>query len=194
MIYTRPHIEQAIANGSIVIKGYKPENLGTNSLDLTLGNEFWQVHWDSGEPYFIFDKYELGEEVEIPNNGTLLAWSNELVWSGDGIVASLRNRSSTRRLGVSVCMCAGLGDVGFGGNWVVELSGHVGGANEPCPYLTVGEPFCQLVFEQAMPMNGDSHYSGQYGAMVKPSPIMMLPKRYRSEKYTFGYDWTREKQ
>lgn len=218
-ILTRKKIKELMASGLIKIGNFEPANLGTNSYDLTLGNDFWLVKWKPidklswlksilqrfgyfkgkklHKPTFQYIHYEDGESVPICNGNTLLARPKELVGTGDGIVVKMKGKSTTRRTGMTVCDDAGLGDLLFGfdnvgGVWVSEVTGHVGAWWQPYPYLTVGMPYCQLVFEEAT--EDDSTYTGQYGGdwgNQNIPPHMMLPKIYRSEKYTVGYDWSR---
>ncbi len=60
MILTDHTITAEINNGNIVVEPFIPENLGTNSIDLTLSNTFTmngnnETHWivTDGNNYFL---------------------------------------------------------------------------------------------------------------------------------------------
>lgn len=161
----------------IVIDPLNESQLKANSYDLRLWNWFWWAGMDSaGErayygPIYIQD----GERVHIPNGGTILAATIEVVTTAFGIVGKIKSKSSTRRHMISVVTDAGLGDDGYNARWTLELSGH--SCSGPYyPYLEVGEPVCQIYFDE-LRTPSSSGYQGQYNN--DDWPLAMLPVKDR---------------
>lgn len=178
-------ILKEMERGNIKIDPFKPEHLGTNSYDLTLGRWIYLVYRLPAHPQFYPNDATVyygpverlpGTPVVVPHNGTLLAMSGERIATGPGLVGLIRNRSTTRREGVSVAMDAGLGDVGYGWPngtyWTFELSAHLGSSDT---VLTAGERICQIHFERVE--DATITYTGQYAA--DDWPLCMVPKRGR---------------
>lgn len=134
-------ITNALKSGDIVITPFNPENLGSNSYDVTLAGTM-AVYTDSvflnndGTPC----KYPLkATEIdakkdnqlayfEIPDKGLILhpnilylAVTNEYTESPI-YHPRFEGLSSVARLGISVHQTAGYGDVGFCGHWTLEIS------------------------------------------------------------------------
>src|SRR5260221_14631163 len=67
------------------------------------------------------------------------------------------SRSTVARSGLSVCRCAGVGDVGYISRWTMEISNHT----QTTIWVPVGFRICQLTFEYV----GETlkEYHGKYG-------------------------------
>jgi len=126
MIATDATILKEIKNGNIVILPLNPANIGTNSVDLTLSNELLVYEndlLDSRKP-------NATEKIIIPESGFILekgrsylASTNE--WTETkNYVPIIEGKSSLARLFLAVHITAGFGDVGFKGNWTLELVPH----------------------------------------------------------------------
>ena len=123
MILTDHTITAEINNGNIVVDPFIPENLGTNSIDLTLYNTLI-LYTDS-----ILDvrKKNLSAPMIIPPEGLIL--QPNVIYLASTVeytetlrhVPILQGKSSLGRLGLFVHVTAGLGDVGFKGHWTLEL-------------------------------------------------------------------------
>jgi dCTP deaminase len=168
-------ILKAMDKGLIHIDPFNPNHLGPNSYDVCLGNWFYDVLWNQDGPNFMGPTWvNDGEKVWIPVGGTLLGMTKEVVGTHKRIVAQMHSRSSTMRSGISVCMDAGLGDVGYDNHWTVELSAHVTGLYSP--FLIVGERFAQFSFQDTV-SDVMKEYSGQY--VKNKWPACMVPKKWR---------------
>ena len=123
MILTDHTITAEINNGNIVVEPFIPENLGTNSIDLTLSNTLI-LYTDS-----VLDvrKKNLSAPMIIPAEGLILQPNVIYLASTVEYTETLRHvpviqgKSSLGRLGLFVHVTAGFGDVGFKGHWTLEL-------------------------------------------------------------------------
>ncbi len=123
MILTDHTITAEINNGNIVVEPFIPENLGTNSIDLTLSNTL-VLYTES-----VLDtrKKNLSVPVIIPPEGIILQPGIVYLASTVEYTETLRHvpvlmgKSSLARLGLFIHVCAGFGDVGFRGHWTLEL-------------------------------------------------------------------------
>lgn len=179
MLSSRDIIEEH-NNGNIIIEPFDINSLNINSYDVRLGNWFVHVTWNDGELQYGPPIYrEDGETISIPVGGTLLGMTKEFVGTQLNIVAELRAKSSTRRMGITVCDDAGFGDVGYKSKWTCEFTGHIFQTTLPHdhrPVLTVGERFAQMVFffTDTPPLK---EYEGQYNS--NDWPANMIPTKYR---------------
>jgi len=170
--------------GLIFIENFSKDQLGPNSYDVRLGNYFSHVSWFYDEPKFSEPMFfKDGSLVHIPNGGTLLGMTKERIGSRFCVVPEIKARSSTRRSGISICMDAGFGDIGYYDfNWTVELSGHTEKYKfsdvHSDPGLVVGERFAQIFFVLSTPTLHPYH--GQYNQNDWPNN--MIPKKYRNSK------------
>jgi dCTP deaminase len=73
----------------------------------------------------------------------ILAHCHEFVGVHPPGTTRMHARSSTGRVGLTVCKCAGLGDPGYINRWTMEMSND----NEEAIIIPVGERIAQLVFE-----------------------------------------------
>jgi dCTP deaminase len=157
MILSGLEIVKQIALGNISIQPFNASQVNPNSYNLTLDN-YLLVYKDG-----IIDsrKKELETyRIDIPETGVLLE-PNKLYlgktveWTESNcFVPRIEGRSSLGRIGFESHICAGFGDVGFKGNWTLEIR-----VTQPTiiyPYMQV----CQITFEE---VKGDfESYNGKY--------------------------------
>lgn len=124
MILSDKSILEEIEKGTIKVVPFSRESLGSNSYDVHLGKTlalYKDAELDA-------KKHNLIEYVEIPEEGILLL--PEKFYLGvtaeytetHAHVPFLEGKSSTGRLGINIHATAGKGDVGFCGNWTLEIS------------------------------------------------------------------------
>mgnify|MGYP001031468713 CR=1 FL=1 len=108
----------------IIITPYNEKQLNPNSYNLTLNKNLICYN----KRLLRVDEYNPYHSFEIPPEGlklkpgwVYLARTNE--WTEThNLVPMLEGRSSIGRLGLSIHVTAGFGDVGFAGYWTLELS------------------------------------------------------------------------
>lgn len=123
MILTGAEIKKRVLERSIVITEYNEAHVGPNSYDVTLSPDL-QVYT---EPVLDVCKPNPTQKFTIPDTGYILkpgeiyiAHTNEHTESL-GLVPVMHGKSSLGRLGLEAHICAGFGDVGFRGQWTLEL-------------------------------------------------------------------------
>ena len=124
MILSDSRILEEIDKGTIKIEPYNRDCLGSNSYDVHLGK------WLATYREHILDakKHNEIEYFEIPDDGFVLY--PHIFYLGvtaeytetHAHVPFLEGKSSTGRLGIDIHATAGKGDVGFCGNWTLEIS------------------------------------------------------------------------
>lgn len=123
MILSGLEIEKEIAKGNVVIDPFDRARLNPNSYNLRLHDEL--LVYD--EPALDMKKQNAFHSIKIPEQGYLLRPGR--VYLGRTLeytetrtlVPMLEGRSSVGRLGLSIHITAGFGDVGFCGFWTLEL-------------------------------------------------------------------------
>lgn len=115
----------AVAGGAIVVDPFDPKCLGTNSYDVHLAPTLC-VYADRETPLDVRVP-RATRDLVIPDSGLVLepgelylASTVEYTESHEH-VPMLNGRSSLGRLGLSIHVTAGTGDVGFCGHWTMEL-------------------------------------------------------------------------
>lgn len=138
MILSAKQIHEDVLSGKIHISPFNIEHLGPNSYDITLGNQLLVYRQYREFPanggiykyHNLLDSKSPNETVEllIPESGRVLepgtlylGITNEEAGS-DYYVPMLEGRSSLARLGVSIHVTAGFGDVGFKSRWTLEIT------------------------------------------------------------------------
>ena len=112
---------------------------------------------------------------------TILGHTNEFIGGKNHVTTMMKARSSLGRSFISVCKCAGWGDVGYTNRWTMEIQ------NTSTRYyipLVVGRRIAQIVFFETGPIQEKSYFvegkyqSGTTLAELKKSwkPQMMLPR------------------
>ena len=164
MILSDIRILEEIGKGTIKIEPYDRECLGSNSYDVHLGYtlaKYVDAELDA-------KKHNKIESFEIPDEGFLLLPHEFYLGvtleytETHAHVPFLEGKSSTGRLGIDIHATAGKGDVGFCGNWTLEIS-----VKQPVR-IYKGMPIGQLIY---FPVDGEievkynqkknAEYSGQ---------------------------------
>lgn len=164
MILSDKRILQEMEKGTIRISPYQPDCLGSNSYDVHLSK--WLATYD--DEVLDARKHNTITHFEIPEEGIVLEPHKFYL----GVTAEytethahvpfLEGKSSTGRLGIDIHATAGKGDVGFCGNWTLEIS-----VKQPVRVYP-GMPIGQLIYfpvdgEVNVKYNkkGSAKYSGQ---------------------------------
>jgi dCTP deaminase len=178
-------IIEEMQKGNIVIEPFNQHCLGTNSYDCILGEWYYEENEDNLE-MFVDDPWDVSmfwngpleakwndakQAAYIPvlPGRTILAHTREIVGGKNGYLAKMHSKSTTARLGLSVCRCAGIGDVGYISRWTLEISNHT----QTIIWLPIGMKICQFIFEEVGETLKD--YRGNYGQGIW-TPQDMLPK------------------
>lgn len=114
---------------------------------------------------------------------TILAHTQEFIGGREHVTTMMKARSSLGRSFISVCKCAGWGDVGYVNRWTMEIS------NVSTRYyipLVVGRRIAQIVFFETGPiLSTDYGKKGKYqseGTLAQIqkewTPLLMLPRLY----------------
>lgn len=136
-------IIEEVKKGKIVIEPFHEENVGPNSIDVTLSNKLltyvkcgvkWNGYHNVIKPSFsTLDFVDMAKdnevyEIEIPEDGLIitpgilyLGSTNEKAGS-DFFVPMIEGRSSMARLGLQIHVSAGFGDINFKSNWTLEIT------------------------------------------------------------------------
>lgn len=123
MILTGKEIERRLGN-DIIIEPYVADQLNPNSYNLRLHNELLIYKGD------VLDSKENNETetLVIPEEGLVLEpgqlyLARTLEYTEtQGLVPMILGRSSVGRLGITVHITSGFGDVGFCGYWTLQLT------------------------------------------------------------------------
>ncbi len=179
MILSGLEIEKEIAKGNIVITPYNRGFLNPNSYNLRLHDEL--LIYD--EPALDMKKPNSYRMIKIPESGYLLRPGR--VYLGrtleytetKTLVPMLEGRSSVGRLGLSIHITAGFGDVGFSGFWTLEL--HCIEPIRIYPFVEI----CQIYYHT---IEGEyvSYKSGKYqnNTGVQPSMMYLDFEKQKDEK------------
>ena len=178
MILSDSRILEEMEKGTIVVTPYNRDCLGSNSYDVHLGKYlalYTNTELDA-------KKHNTIEYFEIPDEGIVLEPSKFYLGvtleytETHAHVPFLEGKSSTGRLGIDIHATAGKGDVGFCGNWTLEIS-----CKQPVRVYK-GMPIGQLIY---FPVDGEievkynqksnAKYSGQPN---KPIESMMWKNKF----------------
>ena len=149
MILTDQTIIEKINNNEIIIEPTpKPEQIQPSSIDLRLGNEYWQMikQEETLDPRNNEPKYNpiQANAIVIPPNEFVLGATKEWIEIPANYCARIEGRSSIGRLGLTVHVTAGFIDAGFKGNIVLEIKN----LSPNSILLYEGMRVCQIVFEE----------------------------------------------
>ena len=178
MILSDKRILEEIEKGTIKIEPYNRADLGSNSYDVHLGKNL--ATYDSEE--LDAKKHNTISHFDIPDEGFVLQPNvlylgvTEEYTETHAHVPFLEGKSSTGRLGIDIHATAGKGDVGFCGNWTLEIS-----VKQPVR-VYYGMPIGQLIYfpvdgeiEVKYNQKGNAKYSGQPN---RPVESMMWKNKF----------------
>ena len=165
MILSDTRILEEIEKGTIKIEPYTRDCLGSNSYDVHLG----KVLANYKEAVLDAKKHNEIDFFEIPEEGYVL--HPHVFYLGvtaeytetHAHVPFFEGKSSTGRLGIDIHATAGKGDVGFCGNWTLEIS-----VKQPVR-VYAGMPVGQLIY---FPVDGEIEikYNQKKGAKYSGQP------------------------
>lgn len=123
MILTGPEITEECTAGRIVIEPFIPEHVNPNSYNFRLG-----------ETLRVYDEFPLDpkrpnkyREIQIPPEGFVLQphclylGATCEIMGSKNYAPTFAARSSVARLGLFINLSASLGDIGFIGQWTLQL-------------------------------------------------------------------------
>jgi len=184
MLLSNKRIKEELANGNIVIDPFDERHLGTNSYDCRLGNWYYRATQD--QTFMLEDHDDIAKmwgnplcaykHIIVNPGETVLAHTVETIGGKNGFLAKMHARSTTARWGLSVCKCAGVGDVGYISAWTMEISNFT----QNVLIIPVGYRICQMVFEYVGETINEYHttsHSGNYGRDWTPQD--MLPQNLK---------------
>ncbi len=191
MLLSDRRILEEMERSNIVIDPFDPQQLGTNSYDVRLGEWYFEpnrnllvVDFTREEDTRAFwgEPQQAGDGViAIRPGDTILCHTQEVVGGTNGFTTSMRARSSIGRSCLSVCKCAGVGDVGYIARWTMEITNH----SHATVVLPVGLRVAQILFYEVGVTR--KTYAGKYGQESTPwSPLDMLPKLYKDRDVLSG--------
>ncbi|HYB78072.1 MAG TPA: dCTP deaminase [Thermoplasmata archaeon] len=124
MILSDVAIRDALKDGRIVIRPFRPECLGTNSYDVHLG-PYLAVYEDAAldaRRENRVKEFRIPQEGYVLIPGQLYLGVTEEYTETHGYVPFLEGKSSVGRLGIDIHSTAGKGDEGFCNYWTLEMS------------------------------------------------------------------------
>lgn len=165
MILSDKRILEEMEKGTIKIEPYQADCLGSNSYDVHLG-KYLATYVDAE---LDARRHNTITHFEIPPEGIVLL--PHVLYLGvtqeytetHAHVPFLEGKSSTGRLGIDIHATAGKGDVGFCGNWTLEISVKI-----PVR-VYAGMPIGQLIY---FPVDGEVavKYNRKQGAKYSGQP------------------------
>jgi dCTP deaminase len=178
MILSDKRILEEIDKGTIKVVPYDRACLGSNSYDVHLG-KYLAKYTDAildAKKHNTIEHFEIGPEgFVLQPSEFYLGVTHEYTETHEH-VPFLEGKSSTGRLGIDIHATAGKGDVGFCGNWTLEIS-----VKQPVR-IYAGMPIGQLIY---FPVDGEievkynakknAKYSGQPN---KPVESMMWKNEF----------------
>lgn len=160
MILTGNAIEQARADGSVVLDPFETDALNPNSYNFRLGETLIVISHQ-------VDARENRSQIDIPRTGVVLqprrlylASTLETIGSSKYAMTIL-GRSSLGRLGLFLNITADLGHVGTANRWTLELS--VVQPLRVYPRMRIG----QVAFWSTA--GPQKQYQGRYSAQISPA-------------------------
>jgi dCTP deaminase len=168
-------IENAINANEIVIKPYDRSLIGSNSIDLRLGNRFI-TYFKSDKIIDPYNAESIGSDVKetfdaktmIINPGDfILARTLEYIKLPSFYAARVEGKSSLARIGLTIHQTGGWIDSGFGGTITLEI----GNVNRRPILMHVNMPICQLAIFLTNPPSVpyDKKISAKYNGQIDPT-------------------------
>lgn len=121
--------------------------------------------------------------ILIAPGETILAHTIEYIGGKNGtkdlsaVTTEMRARSSIGRIGISVCKCAGWGDIGYVNRWTMEITNF---SNVIIP-LPVGVRIAQIIFHETVTVPDIDKYSDKGGKYQTSNDLKSLIKNWKPE-------------
>ena len=184
MLLSSTAIKRHLKKGNIIISPFREKNLGNCSYDLTLGKFYYrEKHPDENraiynmysqeDVYRVWGKnYETAKPLKKLIKGinandlviwlapgeTILGHTEEFIGGKDVVTTMMKARSSIGRNFITVCRCAGWGDVGYINRWAMTITNNSRFYHIP---LVAGRRVAQMVFFEVEPIQSDSGQAEQ---------------------------------
>ncbi|CAH6418595.1 Hypothetical protein POVN_LOCUS314 [uncultured virus] len=199
------------ADSKVVITPFNRRQLSNTSYDVTLGNLYYREDEETKleffNPWHDEDRAALWEKqpregflietdadakkykarkgdrvIIVPPRQTILAHTNEYLGGRVNVTTMMKARSTMGRCCVTVCKCAGWGDINYINRWTMEIEN-----TGPFPLvLLVGQPIAQIVFLWAGTTSSPYEKKGSYQGSsdveelkAQWTPTAMLPRLKR---------------
>lgn len=178
---TGSEIIKQVLCGRIRISPFDLNRVGPNSYDLTLSDKLLVYDENVLDPR---NECLKTMEVTIPDEGYVLCPSTLYLGSSvestgsSHYVPMLHGRSSAARLGICAHIAAGLGDVGWYGQWTLEIV---------VPHKVIVYPgmrICQVTFEEVTGLV-QNRYQGKYQDQKDPTPSKIWMDKLRKAQYLY---------
>lgn len=161
MILSGNSFKQEIELGNIVISPFHEKYVNPNSYDLHLGKSLYRLDDEEVDPLkdHKWFEFNLLERDTIIQPGKLYLAHTIEVAGSTVYIPKIEGKSTLARLGLSIHLTAGYGDIGFIGSWTLEIT-------TVKPFiLRYGMPICQIEFDV---IKGDKHifYNGKYNSQT----------------------------
>lgn len=180
-------------SGKIIINPFDSRNLTNCAYDVRLGNYFYRVKPNQTGPIDPWDetstvwndtpeRVDQDQFFQIESGEMVLGHTEEFIGTSpdSSITTMIKSRSSIGRNGISICRCAGWGDVGYFNRYTLEIVNHM---DRPVK-LKVGARVGQVVFiwvsETYKPYKGKYQETSDLTTLIdKWNPEQMLPKLWK---------------
>lgn len=184
-------IRDYVKEGKIHVSPFKEDNLGPNSYDVSLNKILTCYVGDTDISNYIelVEKYdEIFIDMRVDNKTISFEIPEEGLWLHPGIlylgctneeagsdhfVPMYEGRSSTARLGLQSHISAGFGDLGFKGQWTLEIT--VTHPLKVYPNVRVGQVFFHDVDSTSRnnAIGKSEEYKGKYLTQQGPTSSQM---------------------
>lgn len=183
--------------GNIFISPFDEANLGPNSYDVRIGEWYYSEVPTNGRrkfynPWTMSPARVWGERIHATKSiilepgQNILAHTEEFIGGRNIIAAEMHARSSIGRNFLTVCRCAGFGDVGYINRWTMEITNNSRYYSIEIP---VGMRIAQMQFSR-MERSPTYPYQGKYQDFYKSEeemiqgwhPESMLPRLDRDRE------------
>lgn len=211
MVLSDSAIKAGRTQGKIIIEPYDENSLTSCAYDVRLGTYLirsryrvqswlewlWAYWWGTPPTNPWSESYHYWSTPETPTQqdgidgfvlqpGELvLGHTEEFIGStrGSEITTMMKARSSIGRIGLTVCACAGLGDVNYHSRWCMEIKNH----SDMAIFLPVGVRVAQIIFFLAEGATQDYTDKGHYQSSddldeIRDSwsPHLLYPRLYQN--------------
>lgn len=173
---TKSQIIEDVKSGFIDIDPYDESRVNPNSYNLRLHPKLLVYSEDLD-----MKKESKTKELIIPEEGLVL--KPGVLYIGRTVektstskyIPMINGRSSIGRLGISIHICAGFGDIGFDGTWTLEIS-----VVEPVRVYPNVEIAQVCFFTPYGYIRNEDLYNGKYLGQIEPTPSRLFTEK---EKY-----------